>query len=124
MLQPLFVAPLWRKVQPVVRPDEYVQPASVARIGVEDVAGPILVEHARAGPFPAWVFLQAVVVIHLTFLQLLLRRRYVVVVVEVGGIRRHPMEPPAPALLELLDLRQGRAPNHEPPARPRPPAHA
>src|SRR5258708_1199403 len=72
LLQPLFVAPFWRKVQPVIRADEYVQPASVARICVEDVAGPILVEHARAGPFLAREFLQGIVVVHLALLLLFL----------------------------------------------------
>ena len=30
MLQSLFVAALWGEVQPIVSPDEYIQPASVA----------------------------------------------------------------------------------------------
>src|SRR5216684_913050 len=72
MLQALFVAALWRNVQPVVGPDEYVQPATVARISVEDIAGGILVEDARSGPFLAWKLLHSIVVIDLAFSDLLL----------------------------------------------------
>src|ERR1700704_1026090 len=64
VLQPFFVAPLWRKVQPVVSPDVYGPPARVAQRGGEDLAAPVLEEPARAGPFLAREFLQAVVVIH------------------------------------------------------------
>src|SRR5260370_11705802 len=68
VLQALFIAPLGRKVQPVVRADENVQPASVARIGMEDIAGRILVEHARAGSFLAPELLPWIVVVHLALL--------------------------------------------------------
>src|SRR5260221_11785772 len=61
MLQALFVAPLGRDVQPVVRADENVQPARVTRIGMEDIASRILVEHARAGPFLARELLHGIV---------------------------------------------------------------
>src|SRR5260370_5697683 len=67
-------------------PMSYVQPASVARIRVKDVAGPIVVEHARAGPFLAREFLHSIVVVHFAFLQLLLRHRDLVVVIEVAAV--------------------------------------
>src|SRR6267378_7922421 len=44
MLQALFVAPLGREVQPVVRADKNVQPARVTRIAMEDIASHILIE--------------------------------------------------------------------------------
>src|SRR5260370_17393968 len=54
MFQPRFIAPLRRKVQPVVRTDEDVQPASVARIGVEDIPRSVLVNPASASSFLAF----------------------------------------------------------------------
>src|SRR5260370_17870975 len=99
MLQPFFVSSLGGEVQPVVRPNEYVQPARVAGIRVEDVPRSILIKHAGAGSFLAWELLHGVVVIHLPLLQLLLRHRALVVIIEIPSVRLNPMEPPAHALL-------------------------
>src|SRR6202171_4326659 len=79
--QPIFVAPFWRKAQPVVRPDQRVEPAAVTRIRVEYAAGPVVVEHAHTGPFFARKLLPDVVVVHLPFHHLLLGERHVVVAV-------------------------------------------
>src|SRR5439155_20810136 len=91
VLEPFFIAPFWGDVQPIVRSDEDVQPASVARIGVEDIARGAFVKHTRAGPFLAWELLHAIVVIDFSFPQLFLLHRDLVVVVEVAAVRRYPM---------------------------------
>ena len=46
-LQSVFVAALWRKVEEVIRANQYIQPACVAGIGVEDASRLVLVEHAE-----------------------------------------------------------------------------
>src|ERR1700682_551730 len=61
--QVIFVAPLWRKVQPVVRPDLHVESPAVTGIGVENAAVPVLVERAHAGPLLPREMLHAVVVV-------------------------------------------------------------
>src|SRR5216684_7474388 len=96
------VAALRRDVEEDVGAEKHVAAARVARIGMEDAAVLVLVEHAAAGHFLALEFLRCVVVIHLALRAL--RERYVIVVVEIALIRRHPLEAPAHAFLERLDL--------------------
>src|SRR6266566_1533910 len=71
------------------------------------LSAPSLIERARAGPFLARELLHRVVVVHLAFLQFLLGHRHLVVIIEVAAIRRHPLEPPAHALLKGFDLSRG-----------------
>src|SRR2546421_5147966 len=75
---------------------------------VEHFAVPALVKHARAGSFLAREFAHLVVVVNFTFCFFALRERDMIVKVEIAAVRRHPLEAPAHALLECLDLCQRR----------------
>ena len=79
---------------------------------MEDVAACVLVEHTDAGRFFRRELMQAVVVLHLALRHLFLGKRHVVVAIEVGLVRRHPVEAPSQSLLEGLDLRK-RRPRHQ-----------
>jgi hypothetical protein len=78
---------------------------------VEDAAGAVLVEHADARRLLAREPVRAVVVVDVALGHFVLRERHVIVVVEVVPVGRHPLEAPAHALLEGLDLGQRRPRN-------------
>src|SRR5215468_7591393 len=46
-----FVAPLGREIEIVISAEQYVTPARVARIGVEDISGLVFEKHADSGHF-------------------------------------------------------------------------
>ena len=74
----------------------------------DDVAGLVLVEYADSRLFLALELYYLVVVIHPALCQFILGGGHVKVVVEVAPIRRHPLEPPAHAILKRFNLRQRR----------------
>src|SRR5229473_1578646 len=97
------VAALRRDVEEDVGAEKHVAAARVAGICMEDAAVLVLVEHAAAGHFLALELLRFVVVVHLALRDFVRRERYVIVVVEIAPVRRHPLEAPAHAFLERLD---------------------
>jgi hypothetical protein len=72
---------------------------------VKDVAGPVLVEYADSGLFLALELYHLVIVIHSALCHFIFGGGHVKVVVEVARIRRHPLEPPAHAILKRFNLR-------------------
>src|SRR3984957_12251376 len=76
------VATLGRQIQAHVGADQFFGSASVGRIGMENVAGHVLVEHAQAGHFLDFDLLNFVVVVGLARRDFLLRERYLIIVVE------------------------------------------
>src|SRR5258708_6040065 len=98
------VAALGCQVQAHVCADQLFVPPAVSRIGMENVAGHVLVEHTYAGYFLVFDLLHFVVAVGLALRDFLFRERYVIIVVEVAAARRHPMNAPAHPLLEGLDL--------------------
>src|SRR5216683_6168125 len=89
------VAALRRDVEEDVGAEKHVAAARVAGICMEDAAVLVLVEHAAAGHFLALELLRFVVVVHLALRDFVRRERYVIVVVEIAPVRRHPLEAPA-----------------------------
>ena len=107
-----FVASFRRDVKEGVAAQEHLAATRERRVGVEDLAGFVLVEHAAARHFVDHLGAVAVVVGGLAGGDLLGRERHVEVVVEVIAVRRHPFDAPAHALPERLGLRQWRARDH------------
>ena len=79
------VAALWHQIQAHVCADQFFGSAAVGRIGVENVAGRVLVEHAQAGHFLDFDLLNFVVVVGLARRDFLLRERYLIIIVEVAA---------------------------------------
>ena len=71
---------------------------------MKDVADPVLIENGDSRGFLAWEFAHLEVIIDLAPGHFIRRKRHVVVVVEVVSTRRDPIEAPAHAPLECLDL--------------------
>src|SRR5271165_4157679 len=104
----LFVPALWRHVKEVVSSQQDVEAAPVSRVGAKDLSVSILVENAQAGPFFHREIDRAEVVRTLAWRHIIFRKRHLVVVVEIAVERRYPRKPPSHALLERLNLRNGR----------------
>src|SRR3989454_1275293 len=100
----ILVPPLGRQVEEVIGAVQSLDAAGVARVGVEDGAPGVLVEHAEALAVRDPGVAVRVVVEHRAALDFIRRERHVVVVVEVGVPGRHPLEAPSHAPLERLDL--------------------
>src|ERR1700687_5945495 len=104
VLQALLIAALGRKIKKVIRPDQNVEPARVSRVSVINLTVCILEEDAGARALIAWKLSNRVVVIRLAAGFFLLGLRHVVVEIEIGAERRHPMKTPAHSLLVGRDL--------------------
>jgi hypothetical protein len=76
------VATLGRQIQAHVGTHQFFGSTTVGRIGVENVAGRILVEHTDAGHFLDFDLLHFVVVVDIALRDFLLRERYLIVVIE------------------------------------------
>src|SRR5262249_49253685 len=107
--QIVFAAALGNQVQVAVRIETGFGAAGVSGISVENIAVLVFVENADAGSLSTGKFRHVEVVVHLALRQLFLGERRVVVVIEVGLIRRDPGKTPAEALFEGFDFRQRRA---------------
>src|ERR1700728_1079330 len=107
-VQSVLVAALGGDVEEVVRADENIEAAAIARIGVENVAGRAPAERAGAGPLLAGEFLLLIIIHCDPGGFLLRRRRHVIVEVEIAAEGRHPFEMPSHAALEFLDLPERR----------------
>src|SRR5258708_830126 len=99
-----FVAPLGHQVEIVVGGVDEVDAPRVGRVGVEDVAAGILEEDAQAFALGLEGILHLVVVESLLVLDFLGSECHAQVAVEFVGARRQPLERPAHALPERLDL--------------------
>src|SRR5690349_1930905 len=86
----------------------HVQAARVTGIGVKDIPGLVAIEHADSGCFLADEGSGSEIVVAAS-LDLLLRERNAVVVIERAVARRYPFEAPAHPLLEGGELGQRRA---------------
>src|SRR5271170_1591461 len=106
--QTVFVAALGHQVEVSVSAVYRLGSAPKTGIGMENVAGLVFVEHTDSRRFLAREFRPLEVVIHLALSPFFLRKRHMVVVVEFVSERRNPLEAPAHALLERLDLGPGR----------------
>src|SRR2546427_5497016 len=110
----LLVAALRHEVEVVVRAEQEVAAAGVGRVGVEDVAGRVLVEDARArGLRLARVLPLLVVVIGVALRDVFLRERHAIVAVEVVPVGGDPLEAPTHPLPERSELRVGRPRDRE-----------
>jgi hypothetical protein len=76
---------------------------------MEDVAGGVFIEDAVAGEFLADEVAKGVVVVDLAGGDFVVGIGDVIVVVEIVGVGRNPLEPPAHALLEPRDFGERRA---------------
>src|SRR5664279_6348175 len=102
----LFVAPLGSKVEEVVRREQNVESPRIGRVGVKYLSLRVLVKNTEARTFLRRKIHRPEVVRALPCLELVLRERHPIVVVEIASIRRHPWEAPSHALFEGLDFRQ------------------
>ena len=100
-----------RQIQDAVSAHHQLDTAAIDRIGVVDGAVGILVENTDARRFRAAEGLHRVVVVHLALRDLLLGERHMEVMIEAAAVGRDPIEAPAHAFLERLDLGQRRARN-------------
>src|SRR5262249_12928162 len=100
------VAALRHEIEEEVAAQKRLGPAREGGIGVEDVAGRILVEDTDTRRFLAREAVRTVVIVDVALGEIFRRERYVKVVVEVAAMRRYPREVPAHALPERLDLRE------------------
>src|SRR5262245_41804632 len=111
--QGVFVAALRYQVKNRVSPDEWLAAARIGGVWVKYLTVSLLVEQDEAmGLFPVrW---DAAKVIRLASIrELLLGKGHAEVAVEIAAVRRNPLEPPAHAFLESLDLRQRRPRDHD-----------
>src|SRR3989440_1301294 len=106
VVQALLVAPLGDQVEEVVRAVEHVDSTCVARVGLEDGAGRVLVEHARSLAVRRPGIGPGEIVQGRSAPELVRRERCLEVVVEVAGRRGNPLEAPSHPFLECLDLLQ------------------
>ena len=90
-----FVASLWCNVKEGVAAEEHLAAARKGRIGVEDLAKLVPVEHAAARHFVDYAGAIPIVVVRLAVGDLLRCERHVEVEVEVVAVRRHPLDRPA-----------------------------
>src|SRR5579859_2675044 len=104
-----FVAPFRSEIEEVVSADKNVQAARVGGIRMEDVPRFIFVEGAEAGAFFEVERNRAEVIVRLFFVDVLLGEGNFVIEIEIGSVRRDPIEFPAHAFLEGLNLRERRA---------------
>src|SRR6185312_15972101 len=111
--QPGLVAALRHGVEQIVTPEQRLGAARKGGVGMEDLAVPVLVEHADAWRLLARKPVRAVVVVDVALGDLFRRERDVIVVVEVAPVGRDPREAPAHALAEHLDLRRRRTRYHD-----------
>src|SRR5215471_2768174 len=107
--QTVFVAPFGNKIEIVVRVDRALAPASVSRIGVEDIAFRVLVKDADARSFRARKLDEIEVVLDLAPGDLLRGERSLEVIVEIRAERRDPIELPSHSLFEGFNLGRGRS---------------
>src|SRR5258708_1025872 len=82
----VFVTALRHEIEVTVGADQKLRSTCVAGIGVEDVTGLVLIEHADAGGFLAWEPAGIVIVI-VAIRHFLVRERHAIVVVDVAPIR-------------------------------------
>src|SRR5262245_1335611 len=106
-LELVLVAPLRHQIEPVVGAVHEIDPAPVARIGMEHSAVGRLVEEARSGQLRLARVARCVVVRRPFALQRFASERNAVVEVEVAPERRQPGEAPSHPLLVGLELREG-----------------
>lgn len=104
-----FVAALRREVEVHIGADQHFVAAAVSGIGMEDVAGGVFIEDAVAGEFLADEVAKGVVVVDLAGSDFVVGIGDVIVVVEIVGVGRNPLEPSAHALLQRRDFGERRA---------------
>src|SRR5882762_2853611 len=85
--QAIFVPALRHIIEIIVRAHRHLRTARVGRIGVEDVPGFILEEHADSRSLFARKRLHFVVVVHLAARLLLLGERHVIIPIELIPVR-------------------------------------
>src|SRR5436190_153981 len=89
------VATLRRQIENHVRGYQILGAARVTGIGVEDLTGLVLVEHAEAGQLVHSALGHSIIVVDLALRQFLSSEGHVIVVVEITAVGRHPIEAPA-----------------------------
>src|SRR6266446_4585828 len=107
------VAALRGQIEDHVARNQILGTARITGIGVKDLAGLVLVEHAEAGQLIHPALGHSVVVIDLALRQFLSGEGHVKVVVEVAAVGRHPIEGPAHAFAIGFDLGERRTRNDD-----------
>src|SRR5262245_9334743 len=86
--QAVFVTALRCEVKKIVRAEQEVSTTCIAGVGMEDVAGCVLVENTDAWKFFGWGSGNVIViVVHVAPGYVIFRERDVIVEIEVGSVR-------------------------------------
>src|SRR3974377_213872 len=108
--QSLLVATFGREIEEMIGSDQDVEAAAIGGIGVKNFPGGVLVEHASARPLLAReAFNEFVIVKNLAASLLPRRERHLIIGIEIAAERRHPLEAPAHAALEVFNFGQRRS---------------